>query len=243
MGGALVTGGSRGIGRAIAQRLRDVGWQVAVTGTRMLSEVDMEGMDGIVYLQSDVSQVDTHETLVTEVVQRFGGIDVLINNAGIAPRMRADLLDMTQDNFHEVMATNLEGPFFLTQRVAGVMVGAGMGTIVNIASVSSDTASINRGEYCMSKAAMSMMTQLFAVRLAEAGIPVYEVRPGIIRTDMTAGVTEKYDRLIAEGLQPMPRWGMPRDVAEAVCVLCEGRLAFSTGDVLYVDGGLHIKRL
>lgn len=229
---ALVTGGTRGIGRAIAERLRDEDWEVVVSG-RTPREIA-----GIRVVAADNADPGDRARLVAEA----GEIDLLVNNAGIAPRVRADLLDMTEDSMDEVMRTNLYGPFFLTQAVAKTMIGRG-GTIVNVSSVSAYAASVNRGEYCLSKAGVSMMTQLFAARLAEYGIFVYEVRPGVIRTDMTAGVAGKYDALIENGLSPIARWGEPEDVAEAVSVLAAGRLRFSTGEVLNVDGGFHIRRL
>lgn len=229
---ALVTGGTRGIGRAIAERLRDEDWEVVVSG-RTPREIA-----GIRVVAADNADPGDRARLVAEA----GEIDLLVNNAGIAPRVRADLLDMTEESMDEVMRTNLYGPFFLTQAVAKTMIGRG-GTIVNVSSVSAYAASVNRGEYCLSKAGVSMMTQLFAARLAEYGIFVYEVRPGVIRTDMTAGVAGKYDALIENGLSPITRWGEPEDVAEAVSVLAAGRLRFSTGEVLNVDGGFHIRRL
>ncbi len=229
---ALVTGGTRGIGRAIAERLRDEDWEVVVSG-RTPREIA-----GIRVVAADNADPGDRARLVAEA----GEIDLLVNNAGIAPRVRADLLDMTEESMDEVMRTNLYGPFFLTQAVAKTMIGRG-GTIVNVSSVSAYAASVNRGEYCLSKAGVSMMTQLFAARLAEYGIFVYEVRPGVIRTDMTAGVAGKYDALIENGLSPIARWGEPEDVAEAVSVLAAGRLRFSTGEVLNVDGGFHIRRL
>ena len=166
-----------------------------------------------------------------------------MNNAGIAPRVRADLMEMTPESMDEVMRVNLYGPFFLTQAAAKGMIKRGRGMIINISSMSAYTVSVNRGEYCVSKAGISMVTQLYAARLAEYGIPVYEIRPGIIRTDMTSKVTEKYDALLSGGLAPIARWGEPEDVAEAVAVLAQGRLRYSTGEVINVDGGIHIQRL
>ena len=229
---ALVTGGTRGIGRAIAGGLRDAGWEVVVS-CRTPREIP-----GIRCIVADNSSAADRERLLAEA----GEIDLLVNNAGIAPRVRTDLLEMSVASMDEVMKTNLYGPFFLTQQAAKSMIGRG-GMIVNISSVSAYAVSVNRGEYCLSKAGVSMMTQLFAARLAEYGIPVYEVRPGVIRTDMTSAVSEKYDALIENGLTPIARWGEAADVAEAVCVLAEGRLKFSTGEVINVDGGFHIRRL
>jgi len=239
MPNALVTGGTRGIGRGIALALLHAGYEVYTTGTRKSgADIDEMAASGVRYRQSNIAETEDHEALVA-----WAQPDLLVNNAGMAPRVRADLLEMSEDSMREVLDVNLIGPFMLTQRVASHMLGKGGGMIVNIASVSSDTASVNRGEYCVSKAGVSMMTQLFAARLAAEGIPVYEIRPGIIRTDMTAGVTAKYDALIQGGLTPMPRWGTPEDVAKAVVALAQGVLPYSTGEVLHVDGGMHIRRL
>ena len=172
-----------------------------------------------------------------------GEIDLLVNNAGIAPKVRADLLEMSEESMEELMKVNLYGPFFLTQQIAKGMIERGRGMIINISSMSAYTVSVNRCEYCISKAGISMMTRLYAARLAEYGIPVYEIRPGIIKTDMTSGVTAKYDALIEGGLLPISRWGTPEDIANAVSVLAEGKLMYSTGEVINVDGGFHIQRL
>ena len=229
----LITGGTRGIGRGIAEKLRDEGWNVIVS---CRTPKDIPGIKCIV---ADNSKPEDRKKLVEEA----GDIDLLVNNAGIAPRLRADLLDMSEESMDELMKVNLYGPFFLTQQVANKMIKRGSGMIINISSMSAYTVSVNRGEYCISKAGISMMTQLYAARLAEYGIPVYEIRPGIIRTDMTSGVTEKYDKLIDGGLLPISRWGTPEDIADAVSVLAEGRLRYSTGEVINVDGGFHIQRL
>lgn len=229
---ALVTGGTRGIGRAIAEKLRDEGWDVVVS-CRTPREIP-----GVRCIQADNADPDQRRMLLKEA----GPIDLLVNNAGIAPKVRADLLEMSEESMDEVMRTNLYGPFFLTQEAAKTMIGRG-GMIINISSMSAYTVSVNRGEYCISKAAISMMTKLYAARLAEYGIPVYEIRPGIIRTDMTSKVTEKYDALLSQGLAPIARWGEPEDVAEAVAVLAQGRLRYSTGEIINVDGGIHIQRL
>jgi len=230
---ALVTGGTRGIGRGIAEKLRDEGWNVIVS---CRTPKDIPGIKCIV---ADNSKPEDRMRLVEEA----GDIDLLVNNAGIAPRVRADLLEMSEESMDELMKVNLYGPFFLTQQFANRMIKRGSGMIINISSMSAYTVSVNRGEYCISKAGISMMTQLYAARLAEYGIPVYEIRPGIIRTDMTSGVTEKYDKLIGGGLLPISRWGTPEDIADAVSVLAEGRLRYSTGEVINVDGGFHIQRL
>ena len=237
---ALVTGGSRGIGRGIADRLRSEGWQVAITSRSPAGE---RAQRDFLCIQADNSSAEDRERAVQAVLDRFGRIDLLVNNAGVAPRVRADLLEMSEQSMRELLDVNLIGPFFLTQRVAGLMIEQGSGMIVNITSMSAYVSSVNRGEYCVSKAGLSMMTSLFAVRLAEYGIPVYEIRPGIIKTDMTAKVSEKYDKLISEGITPIRRWGTPEDIAQAVYMLSQGLLPFSTGEVINVDGGFHLQRL
>ena len=237
---ALVTGGSRGIGRGIADRLHAEGWQVAITSRSPAGE---RAQRDFLCIQADNASAEDRERAVQTVLDRFGRIDLLVNNAGIAPRVRADLLEMSEESMHELLDVNLVGPFFLTQRVARQMIAQGGGMIVNITSMSAYVSSVNRGEYCVSKAGLSMMTSLFAVRLAEYGIPVYEIRPGIIRTDMTAKVSEKYDNLISEGITPIRRWGTPADIAQAVYMLSQGLLPFSTGEVINVDGGFHLQRL
>lgn len=237
---ALVTGGSRGIGRGIADRLHAEGWQVAITSRSPAGE---RAQRDFLCIQADNASAEDRECAVQTVLDRFGRIDLLVNNAGIAPRVRADLLEMSEESMHELLDVNLVGPFFLTQRVARQMIAQGGGMIVNITSMSAYVSSVNRGEYCVSKAGLSMMTSLFAVRLAEYGIPVYEIRPGIIRTDMTAKVSEKYDNLISEGITPIRRWGTPADIAQAVYMLSQGLLPFSTGEVINVDGGFHLQRL
>lgn len=236
---ALVTGGTRGIGRGIALALREAGYEVYTTGRREAGP-DIDEMEalGIRYRRSDIAIREEHAALV-----EWAKPDLLVNNAGMAPRTRADLLWMTEVSMRELLDVNLIGPFFLTQSAARHMIEMHGGMIVNIGSVSADTVSLNRGEYCVSKAGVSMMTALFAARLAAERIPVYEIRPGIIRTDMTSSVTEKYDRLIEGGLTPIPRWGEPEDVARAVVALAGGALSYSTGDVIHVDGGMHIRRL
>lgn len=253
---AIVTGAGRGIGRAIAVALAEMGWRVAVNYHRNASaaeetrqKVDTVGGEGFT-VQADVAEAGDRERLVQSVLARWGRIDLLVNNAGVAPRQRTDLLEMSEESYDEVMATNLKGPFFLTQRVAKVMieeVQAGIvqrPKIVNISSVSAYTSSTNRGEYCLSKAGVSMMTLLFADRLAEHGILVYEIRPGVIETDMTAAVKAKYDRLILEErITPLARWGQPEDVAKAVVAIVQDLFPFSTGQVFDVDGGFHIRRL
>lgn len=260
---AIVTGGSRGIGRGICLGLAARGWAVVVNyrGNAAAAQeaaqlVEAEGGQALI-VQADIGAAADRERLVQETLDRFGRIDLLVNNAGMAPRVRADLLETSEESYDEVMAVNLKGPFFLTQRVAQAMIaqaasatpspnvgeGRGGGSIINIGSISAYTASINRGEYCISKAGMGMMTALFADRLAPHSINVYEVRPGIIATDMTSGVTSKYDALIAEGLTPIRRWGQPGDIAAAVVALADGAFPFSTGEIFNVDGGFHMRRL
>lgn len=252
---ALVTGGRRGIGLGVAVALAREGLDVAICGVHEAAAA-REPLDALkaagaaaAYVQADVSRAEDRACLLAAVRERFGALHVLVNNAGVAPDVRADLLGMTPESFERVMRINLEGPFFLTQAAARWMMeqqaadSAWRGCIVNVSSISATAASVNRGEYCMSKAGVAMATRLWAVRLAGEGIPVYEVRPGIVRTDMTVGVTEKYDRLIAGGLLPQARWGEPEDVGRAVAMLARGDLSYSTGQVVRVDGGFSLERL
>lgn len=252
---ALVTGGTRGIGLGIARALAGEGWDVALCGVRRADEVagvlqELRGCGVRAhYCQADVADPDARARLVAEVTDACGPITALVNNAGRAPRVRADLLDASEDSFDELMRTNLQGPYFLTQLVARQLVErraadpAVAGTIVFITSVSARLASINRGEYCVSKAGLSMAARLFALRLAPHSIPVYEVQPGIIDTDMTAGVREVYDARIAGGLVPEGRWGLPADVGRTVAALLRGDAPYATGSVIHVDGGLSVPRL
>jgi len=252
---ALVTGGGRGIGLGIARALAREGCDLALCGVRPAAAVaeavrELEGLGAAVqYVQADIASRDDRARLVQAVRERYGRLHILVNNAGMAPRVRADILEATEESYEEVMRTNLQGPYFLTQAVARWMVeerradpGAPL-SIVNISSISATVASTHRGEYCLSKAGVSMATRLWAVRLAEFGIPVYEVRPGIIETDMTAGVHARYDGLIAGGLLLQARWGLPEDVGRAVAMLVRGDLGYSTGQVILVDGGLTVPRL
>jgi NAD(P)-dependent dehydrogenase (short-subunit alcohol dehydrogenase family) len=252
---ALVTGGRRGIGFGIAKALAAQGLDIAINGVSpengagaAIAELKALGVDAF-YVQGDVADPADHARMVEAVRERFGRLNVLINNAGIGPRSRDDILTATPENYDHVMQTNLRGPYFLTQRVANFMVeqkkadAAFEGMVVFITSISSTVVSVNRGEYCISKAGLSMAAQLYAVRLAEFGIPVHEVRPGIIATDLTAGVKAKYDKLFAEGLALLPRWGTPEDVGRAVAALVRGDLAYSTGQVIMVDGGMQIQTL
>ncbi len=233
---ALVTGVSGGIGLAVARRFLAEGY--AVYG--MSRRPDAPEVQGdFTYISGDVSNREDRERLVSAAES----IDVLVNVAGVAPKVRADILEMTEESYDYVMDINLKGAFFLTQLAARKMMENKRGYICNISSLSAYTSSVNRGEYCISKAGLSMVTKLFADRLAEYGIMVNEVRPGIIATDMTAGVKGKYDGLIEGGLLPVKRWGEPEDVANAVWALCSGALPYVTGQSLDVDGGFHIRRL
>lgn len=252
---ALITGGTRGIGLGIARALAAEGWALALNGRRPPSEVaaviaDLErhGND-VSYHVADIASAAERATLVDTVRSRYGALNALVNNAGRAPRVRQDLLDATEESFEEVLRTNLQGPYFLAQAFARDMVArrqtdpAFRASIVFVTSVSSEMASPNRGEYCVSKAGLSMAARLFAVRLAESGIPVFDVRPGVIATDMTAGVRATYDERIADGLVPERRWGTIDDVGRAVAALVRGDLPYATGTVVHIDGGLSLPRL
>ena len=252
---ALVTGGSRGIGLGIARELITLGFNVAINGVRPESAViDVvtslrSGGADVVYCQGDLASSEDRKKIIQKIKDHFGKLNVLVNNAGIAPKERRDILEATEESFDEVINTNLKGNYFLTQLAANWMVSQKKtdpgftASIINVSSISATVASINRGEYCISKAGISMATQLFAVRLGEYDIPVYEVRPGVISTDMTSGVKEKYDRLIEQGLCVTKRWGYPDDVGKAVGSLANGHFPYSTGQVIMVDGGLTIDRL
>lgn len=237
---AIVTGAASGIGLATAKELLSHG--MAVVGMSRRENGPALG-EHFTYLSGDVGSAADRDRLVQTALGLTGNIDVLVNVAGVAPKVRADLLDMTEESYDYVMNINTRGMLFLTQAVAKHMAAARQGSIVNISSLSAYTSSVNRGEYCISKAGVSMITALFADRLAEYGIPVNEIRPGIIATEMTEKVQEKYDRLIGEGLLPMARWGRPEDVAAAVWALCSGALPYVTGQSIDVDGGFHIRRL
>ncbi len=252
---ALITGGSRGIGLGIARALAMGGFDLAINGTReehlvsdTIAELKSHGGQ-VQYYQGNIGSKDDRTRMTAKIKKDFGHLNVLVNNAGIAPKQRTDLLDMSEESYRQVMAVNLEGPLFLTQSVATWMLEqksineAFQGMIINISSISATVVSVNRGEYCISKAGMSMMTQLFAVRLGDFGIPVYEIRPGVTATDMTSKVKVKYDQLIDEGLCVQKRWGFPEDVANAVIALVNQGFPYSTGQVFMVDGGLTIQRL
>ncbi|HVN21703.1 MAG TPA: 3-ketoacyl-ACP reductase [Dongiaceae bacterium] len=251
---ALVTGGARGIGLGIADALAREGFDLVITGRRPIEDcvAALEGLrrhsTRIEYLQSDVSSPDARRSLVDYVQKNVKRLDVLINNAGIAPPTRADILEASEQSFDQVIGANLKGPYFLTQAVAQWMIQQKeadptyIGCIVHISSISATVASVNRGEYCISKAGVAMATKLWAVRLAEFGINVYEVRPGIVATGMTEAVREKYDAVIDTGLLER-RWGKPEDIGKAVAMLIRGDLPYATGSVLVVDGGLTLQRL
>lgn len=251
---AFVTGGSRGIGLAIVKELGRAGFRVALMATReeehypeSSRQLKENGVDYL-WLTGDISSSPDRERVVTEAFKKLGRIDVLVNNAGVAPKLRADLLTMTEESYDYVMDTNTKANMFITQRVAREMtaqepVDGRKGIIINISSCSAEVSSVNRGEYCISKAGISMLTLLYADRLAGEGILVYEVRPGVIRTDMTKKVEEKYSGLIEQGLFPIARWGTPEDVARAVRAFASGDFPYTTGSYIDVDGGFHIKRL
>jgi NAD(P)-dependent dehydrogenase (short-subunit alcohol dehydrogenase family) len=249
---ALVTGASKGIGRAIATALASDGFDLALmsrSGCALTAADVQAGGCEALDLAGSVAYAADRQAAMEQIRRRFGRLDVLVNNAGIAPPERADILEATEESFDAVLAVNLRGPYFLTQAAARWMIAQRAERrespmcIVNVSSVSAYAASTNRGEYCISKAGVAMSTALWAARLAEHGIGVYEIRPGVIATEMTAGVKDRYDKLIAEGLTPIRRWGQPADVAEAVAVCAAGRLPFSTGEVINVDGGFHLRTL
>jgi 3-oxoacyl-[acyl-carrier protein] reductase len=252
---ALITGGARGIGLGISRCLAQEGYDLAICGVREEAAVakvlqELRSFGGrVVYVQADVGDREARSLMVREVKTRLNRLHVLVNNAGVAPRERKDILEASEESFEWVFRVNAHGPYFLTQAIANWMIeqkrasSAFSGCIINISSISATVASINRGEYCISKAAIAMASSLWAVRLAEFEIPVYEVRPGIIETDMTAGVRAKYDALIERGLLLQRRWGTPQDVGRAVAMLARGDLPYSTGQVILVDGGLTVSRL
>jgi 3-oxoacyl-[acyl-carrier protein] reductase len=257
---ALVTGASRGIGRAIAIELARLGYDVMINYVSNLQAAEetrnaaqLAGTEGtqVALCQADVANGSDRQRLLDTTRSEFGRLDLLINNAGIAPKRRVDLLDASEEEFDQLIAVNLKAPYFLSQAAARWMIeqrntGAiqyYQPAIINIGSISGFAGSPERGAYCVSKAGMAMMTNLYALRLADDGVNVYEIRPGVIETDMTANVKEKYDRMIDAGLTPIKRWGTPQDVADAVAAIASGRLKFSTGEVINVDGGFHLRRL
>jgi NAD(P)-dependent dehydrogenase (short-subunit alcohol dehydrogenase family) len=250
---AIVSGGRRGIGRAIAVRLAREGFNLVINGVSPspdgdpFEDISAAGGEWL-YVPGDIGNARDRDRLIGETLDRFGAIHVLVNNAAVAPKTRSDLLEMSEESFDYVMNINARGTMFLTQGVVRQMLKQGMagkkrGTIINISSCSAEVSSVNRGEYCVSKAALSMMTLLYADRLAREGIYVHEIRPGIIATDMTAAVREKYDRLIEAGTFPLARWGKPEDVAEAAAVFAGDTFLYTTGNHIDVDGGFHIRRL
>lgn len=250
---ALVTGGRRGIGRGIAYALADAGFDVVIGDLDQDADAD-ETLQGIVqrgrsagFVLCDVADLSGHDAVIDRAEAAIGPLTCLVNNAGISVAQRGDVLAVTPESFDELLRVNLRGPFFLTQRVAHRFLARAHDgeyrSIVNISSVSAFTVSLNRAEYCLSKSAITMATKLFAARLGDSGIGVFEIRPGVIRTRMTAVAAADYDKRIAEGLSPMPRWGEPQDVGRAAAALASGAFAFSTGDAIHVDGGLHIARL
>ncbi len=251
---AIITGGGRGIGFAIANQLGKDGYNVAIMGRspqeNYQKNLDLLTKEGIeyLYIQGGIENKTDRQKCVDETVTKFGRIDVLVNNAGVAPNVREDLLEMTEESFDRVVGINTKGTMFMTQIVAKQMImqemrGPKRGTIVNISSCSAVVSSTNRGEYCVSKAGISMLTKLYADRLAGQGILVHEIRPGVIATEMTSDVKEKYDLLIESGLFPIKRWGKPEDVASAVSALCSDKFLYTTGNYIDVDGGFHIQRL
>jgi len=252
---ALVTGGSRGIGLGIVTQLAKLGFDIAINGVRqaesvgdVIENIKAFGVD-VIYCQGNISGREDRNRIIKQVKQHYNRLNILVNNAGVAPKERRDILSATEESFDEVMTTNLKGPYFLTQEIANWMIDQKadnpdyQACVINVSSISATVASVNRGEYCLSKAGMSMATQLFAVRLGEFDIPVYEVRPGVIHTDMTSGVKEKYDKMITDGLCVQKRWGQPEDIGKVVGALATGSFPYSTGQVIMVDGGLTIPRL
>jgi 3-oxoacyl-[acyl-carrier protein] reductase len=260
---ALITGASRGIGRGIALELARLGCDLVVNYAGNRAAAEATAADCVAQAastgkairaeicQADISQSAHRHQLIQFAKTQFGRLDLLVNNAGVAPNVRADILEAGEESFDRLININVKGPYFLTQLAARWMIeqvksaapDAPRPKIVTISSISAYTASVNRGDYCVAKAALAMLTPLFAARLAEFGINVYEIRPGIIATDMTGPVKEKYDKLIADGLTPIPRWGQPGDVGKAVAAIAQGLLPFSTGEVINVDGGFHLRRL
>ena len=252
---ALITGGSRGIGFGIAEHLARDGFDLAINGMREEAAVK-ETLDtlrahgaAVLYCRGDIGDPAARSRILDRVRGDFGQLHVLVNNAGVAPKERKDILEATEDSFAHVVGTNLQGPYFLTQAAANWMIEQKRESpdsffcILNVGSISATVASVNRGEYCVAKAGIAMMTLLFASRLGEYDIPVYEIRPGVTRTDMTAGVKEKYDKLIAEGLCVQKRWGEPKDSGKVAAALARGDFPYSTGQVVMVDGGLTLPRL
>jgi len=252
---ALITGAGRGIGLGIAESLAENGFDIVVDDIweqkdiqEALNAIQDKGAD-VHYIRADISQSTDRQRIIDETRDKYGRLDLLINNAGVAPEQRLDMLEATEESFDRLIRINLKGPYFLTQLAAKWMIEQKrvhkdrQPKIVNISSISAYTSSPSRGEYCISKAGISMMTKLYADRLAEYGIAVFEIRPGVIKTDMTKTVKEKYDRLIGDGLTPIKRWGYPEDIGKAVSAIASGTFPFSTGEIINVDGGFHLRRL
>lgn len=260
---ALITGASRGIGRGIALALARLGYDLVVNYAGNQTAAKQTAHDCLALAQgcgktiraeicqADISQSSDRQKLVDFTKQTFGRLDLLVNNAGVAPNVRADILDASEESFDRLIAINVKGPYFLTQLAAKWMIEqithhasrTTLPKIITVSSISAYTASTNRGDYCVSKAALSMLTPLYASRLADHGINVYEIRPGVIATDMTGPVKEKYDKLISEGMTPIKRWGTPEDIGRAVAAIASDALPFCTGEVINVDGGFHLRRL
>lgn len=243
---AVITGGSRGIGFGIAEMLLKNGFDVIVSSRKdseQISALKQIYSDKIHFVSADISVLDDIEKLVSYAENRFGAIDLLVNNAGVAPKERKDILEITPDDFDYVADINIKGTFFVTQKFVPLLTKNKQSRIVNISSMSAYTASVNRGEYCISKAGISMITKLFAARLAEYGVSVIEIRPGIIETDMTAKVKEKYEKLISEGITPIKRMGQPEDIAKCVLSVAQGNFDFCTGTVIDCDGGFNVRIL
>ncbi|MGB6221557.1 3-ketoacyl-ACP reductase [Haloferula sp.] len=253
---ALITGGSRGIGLGCALALAKEGHRIAINGMRpesdvtgVLEEIKAAGAPEVLYCQGDVGTAEGRTAILDRIRSEFGSLNILVNNAGVAPAERKDVLETTLESYRRLMSINLEGPYFLTQSAANWFIEQKesnadfQGIIINVNSISATVVSTNRGEYCVSKAGLGMVTQLFAARLGEYDIPVYEVRPGVTKTDMTSGVTDKYDKLIADGLCVTPRWGFPEDIGKAVASLARRDFPYSTGQTIMIDGGLTIPRL
>lgn len=254
----LITGASRGIGRGIALELARrathdlainyAGNEAAAREAKELCEKASGGKVRVEIVQGDISRAADRERMMDFVKQTFGRLDLLVNNAGVAPNVRADLLEAGEESFDRLISINLKGPYFLTQAAAKLMIGSPVldgfpKAVVNVTSISAFTVSTNRGDYCVAKAGLAMMTKLFAVRLAGHGINVFEIQPGVIETDMTGPVKEKYDQLFAEGLAPINRWGKPADIAKAVVAVASGLFPYSTGQVFNVDGGFHLRTI
>lgn len=252
---ALITGGTRGIGLGIAKSLVQEGYDIVLNGMRTKEQVEpvlaslKTDSNRIVYCQGNIGEASDRASIIQEIKTQLGSLNVLVNNAGIAPRERNDILEATETSYDEVMDINLKGPYFLTQAVANWMIEQKKKNakqhfaIITISSVSATVSSTNRGEYCLSKAGLAMLTKLWASRMGEFEIPVYEIRPGVIRTDMTAAVVAKYDKLFSEGLSLEKRWGTPEDVGSAVAALATGKIPYATGQVINIDGGMTIQNL